>query len=188
MDLAAHRSTGAGALVGLLFLLLAGIAEARLPPVLANGYLPPGMHRTDFGAFSKRYGATDRRQTLLRDLRSALVGIRRAGFSRVYVGGSFVGPKPEPSDVDVLVPRQREVDWERLVRVARRAFPAQLHFYGARKIVTDALNKQITPAQRSAWQLRKPDFVEFFSQNRAGEQVGIVAIDLATVPTRWDVN
>lgn len=156
-------------------------------PVNADGSgHPGGPNRLTFSfgvahagpAFDARYGTTARRRALMDRLRGSLGDLRRAGWSRVYVGGSFVSGKRTPGDVDLLVPRQPGVDWAQLVRVARRERSHALHFYGAREIVTNALEKEITPAQRRAWTLRKPDFVQFFSQNRAGREVGMAVVDL----------
>ena len=172
------------ALVGLS---CAGDAWARLPtekglPALAaNGHLPPGMYLTSYTAFADQFGSTPERAALLARLRPTLRALQKTGVSRIYVGGSFVSDKAAPHDVDMLVPKQRGVDWEKLVGVARRVEKKNLHFYGARKIVTDVMKMQMTETQRNAWTLRKPDFVELFSQTRTGEQVGLAAIELSTV-------
>ena len=149
-----------------------------LPAFDRAGYLPAGMHGASFPDFAARYGGSSRRRKLVGRLEIALADLHAAGWSRVYIGGSFVSDKAKPGDVDILVPRQAGVEWTTLFSVAKRERAADLHFYGARKIVTNALTKQITPAQRAAWALRKPDFLQFFSQNRAGKQVGMVVVEL----------
>jgi len=177
-----RRSLGFVALLVALFPLQHAWAltlSEGLPAFDRAGFLPPGMHRTSFPDFAARYASTPRRRALVGRLEVTFADLAAAGWSRVYVGGSFVSDKAKPGDVDVLIPRQKGVACDKLVRVAKRERPNDLHFYGARKIVTNAFEKQITPAQKQAWQIRKPDFMQFFSQNRAGKQVGMVVVELA---------
>jgi hypothetical protein len=174
------------ALLALALLAREGAAAIRfshgMPPLAENGHLPPGMHVVRVDEVASTLGGTPRRRELLVRLDRALRALRNSGVARVYIGGSFASAKPDPGDVDMLVPRERGIDWDGVVRVAQRTERQGLHYYGARKIVTDIMRMSMTPAQRRAWSRHKPDFVEFFSQNRRGESIGMIAVDLSSLP------
>jgi hypothetical protein len=65
-----------------------------------RGYLPPGVYETDEAEFNLRFGFNSYRQQLLVGLKAALVSLKQSGRDRVYIGGSFINDKAEPSDID----------------------------------------------------------------------------------------
>jgi hypothetical protein len=80
---------------------LAAATTAGLPPLGANGNLPAGVHAASLGEFLTRFGGTERRDELLDQVGPALRSLHRAGIEHVVVGGSLVGAKPRPGDVDL---------------------------------------------------------------------------------------
>jgi hypothetical protein len=65
-----------------------------------RGYLPSGIYETNEAEFSRRFGFNSYREQLLVGLKAALVSLKQAGCDRVYIGGSFITDKAEPSDID----------------------------------------------------------------------------------------
>ena len=65
-----------------------------------TGKLPPGVHAANWGEIVERFGTTAKRSDLLEGLRAALGSLKAAGCRRVYLNGSFVTQKIQPSDFD----------------------------------------------------------------------------------------
>jgi hypothetical protein len=72
-----------------------------IPGFAADGNLPPGEHRADdWNEVVTRFGWNPRRAWLLSGLQAALVPLRTAGCTTVYLDGSFVTSKDQPGDYD----------------------------------------------------------------------------------------
>lgn len=65
-----------------------------------RGYLPPGIYETDEVEFNRQFGFNSYRKQLLAGFKAALVSLKQAGCERVYISGSFITDKAEPSDID----------------------------------------------------------------------------------------
>jgi membrane protease subunit (stomatin/prohibitin family) len=65
-----------------------------------DGLLPPGIHFCNWEEFVVRFGTTQHRLNLIAGLRTAMVQLRSAGCSTVYIDGSFVTHKLIPEDFD----------------------------------------------------------------------------------------
>jgi hypothetical protein len=86
----------------------------NLPPLLPNGYLPPGIHQATLDEIAAHFGsATPRRQVLAGRLQELLAPARATRkLRRVFLWGSFVTAKPFPGDLDVFLLMQTGFDQE----------------------------------------------------------------------------
>ena len=72
-----------------------------LPPLTAQGYLPPGVHSSTLDELLARFGQGSEQRIAQADSLRWLVPIcQRAGIARLIVNGSFVTSRREPNDVD----------------------------------------------------------------------------------------
>jgi hypothetical protein len=142
-------------------------------------YLPPGIHPAPWKDFEQHHGSTPRRRTLLQGLLTALVELRAAGCPQVYIGGSFITPKPEPNDVDCCFDYAHDLDWPRLAAAdllstanncaAQRArYGCEFHFANMDIRLFGPFQAPIT-------------FLEFYQRNADGERVGVVVIELGSL-------
>lgn len=67
-----------------------------------TGELLPGIYRLSFGEFKERFGGSRRRQRLLVGLEEVVTILASCGCRRLYVGGSMVTEKSNPSDFDAV--------------------------------------------------------------------------------------
>jgi hypothetical protein len=75
-----------------------------IPPLQDDGLLLPGLYLADINEIEERFGqSTPQRQMLFERLRMFVDMARHCGALRMFVNGSFVTAKPEPSDVDVVI-------------------------------------------------------------------------------------
>jgi hypothetical protein len=72
-----------------------------IPDFTREGLLPPGEYRATWREIYGRFAWNHRRRMLLEGLAKALVPLREAGFSRVFLDGSSVTDKDLPGDYDV---------------------------------------------------------------------------------------
>lgn len=72
-----------------------------IPPLGANGVLPPGEHEASMEEIEQAFGSsTDRRKVLMNGLKLAVENFQAAGVPRIYIDGSFTADKPDPNDID----------------------------------------------------------------------------------------
>ncbi len=79
-----------------------------IPPLQANGTLPPGEYHTTLSdLFAAFPSTTPKRQMLNQVLQDAVPTLEqlrlRAPDMIVYVDGSYVASEPDPSDLDLLI-------------------------------------------------------------------------------------
>ena len=75
-----------------------------IPPLDANGNLPPGIHPATLDEIEERYGKeTELRRVQMQSRRWLIEIARRAGVVKLAVNGSFVSDNPEPNDVDCVL-------------------------------------------------------------------------------------
>jgi hypothetical protein len=86
-----------------------------LPPLNANGFLPPGIHDTTLDEVRERFGTfqgSDRRGQLIVRLQQLIAALRLSKqFIAVIVDGSFVTAKPKPEDIDLVIVLHHDHDW-----------------------------------------------------------------------------
>ena len=152
--------------------LLGAPPETRLPAYTSAGDLPPGVHQSGWQEFSSRYGFTPRRQELMGNMETLLQELHKQGGERVYVGGSFVTTKPAPGDFDMTW----RVSGPQLGELSKKA-----------PILTDRmLQKETLGGQLMATYPNSPGdgIVGFLQKNRSGRPIGIVELDLSTLPSQ----
>lgn len=66
------------------------------------GELLPGIYRLSFSEFKERFGCSRRRERLLVGLEEVVTILTACGCRRLYVGGSMVTEKSNPSDFDAV--------------------------------------------------------------------------------------
>ena len=71
-----------------------------MPDFTTAGILPPGVFPTTWDEIDLRYGTNSRRRWLLQGLHLGLVALGAVGCTAVYLDGSFVTSKEDPSDYD----------------------------------------------------------------------------------------
>jgi hypothetical protein len=150
-----------------------------IPAVGAGGYLPAGIHPARWTEFERRYDVTPRRRTLIRGLQTALVEFWTAGCPRVYVGGSFLTPKPDPHDIDCCFDYAHDLDWSRLhaadLLSTANDCAAQRTRYGCEFHIANMAIALFGPFQAPI------TFLEFYQRNADGEPIGILALALGSL-------
>jgi hypothetical protein len=144
-----------------------------LPAFEATGRLPRGVHPATWPVFVERFGTSAGRREQLMKLEAALRLLRDAGCSRVFVGGSFVTAKSEPADVDVV--------WDLTGVDAGALDTIFFNFEDERAAQKHRFGGEFLPAQLVEGVTGR-SFLRFFQYTRDDEPVGIVAIDLETIP------
>ena len=78
-----------------------------IPPLDANGLLPPGIHDATLDELEEAFGgpgAGSRRRALMKSLRSYLAEVKQwRMMEELLIDGSFVTDKPDPDDIDLLL-------------------------------------------------------------------------------------
>lgn len=145
-----------------------------IPEFDANGNLPPGIHRAVWKEFSKRFGHSEHRETLLDGLATALHSLAAAGCRSVYINGSFVTKKLEPGDYDLC--------WSIDGVAPERLDSVLLDFSPAGRLAMKAKYRgDLFPAEVPEGASGKA-FLDFFqTDKRNGEPKGIVLLDLGGV-------
>ena len=142
-----------------------------IPTHLTDGRLPEGIHAATWAEVVHRFSFTARRRALLARILPALVHLRDAGCSRVWLTGSFVRTKPNPMDVDVV--------WD-----VTGVDPDALHemFMGPSglPLIKAVFGADLFPSHIVEGASNLP-FVEFFQMTRDGRPCGIVLLDLYTL-------
>lgn len=142
-----------------------------IPPLTAEGLLPPGIHHASWAELELRFGYNSTRRRLLDGLRRAAKSLALAGCKTIYVDGSFVTDKEEPGDYDGC--------WEEEGVDPYRLDPILLTFDHKRVAQKLKYGGEVFPASLSAED--SPPFrafLDFFQADRDGIAKGIIAIDL----------
>jgi hypothetical protein len=141
-----------------------------VPDFTRDGVLPPGIHDATWDEIETKLGFTPRRRRLLAGLRRVLTALYVAGCRRVYIDGSFVTNKPDPSDFDGC--------WEENGVDAGRLDPVLLDFDNKRERQKQKYGGEMFPAHFIADDSAAV-FIAFFQVHKeTGDPKGIVAIEL----------
>ncbi|MGB3412864.1 MAG: hypothetical protein WBA45_16920 [Microthrixaceae bacterium] len=139
-------------------------------PGLVDGRLPVGEWEASWSEVEAVFATTEWRRFLLGGCHRAVESLRGAGCRRVWIDGSFVTAKEHPGDIDACYD-PIGVDWSLLhpaLRDLSPGRPMQKVEFGCEffpNVVESGSGKF---------------FVEFFQQDRDGNNKGIVVIDLTT--------
>ena len=140
-----------------------------IPAFTSEGLLPEGLHEASWDEVQERFGFTMQRKRLSAGLRHALSDLALAGCKTVYLDGSFVMAKEQPSDFDACWDDDG-VDWDALDE-------ALLSFAQARAAQKAKYRGELFPMR---WQADPwgNSFLEFFQRDKAGTAKGMVRLDL----------
>ena len=133
-----------------------------LPEFNKKGYLPPGLHRSNFTEVRQRFGNTDKRQDLLRNLHNFVNVARKVGAIKLILDGSFVTDKKEPNDIDAIlvVPD----DFNTTTREAHILLESKIRF-----------NIHLFPVRKNDNEFLQ-QWIEFLGHDRNGEPRGLVEV------------
>lgn len=141
-----------------------------IPSFTEKGTLPEGIHQSTFEEVEQFFGWNERRKTLLWGLRAVLENLKQAGCKWVYLNGSFVTNKDEPSDFDVC--------WEPSVGMDfKKIDPVLLDFSNGRAAQKVKYGGEAFPATLKAT-VEGVIYRDFFQLAKGGGRKGIVVIHL----------
>ncbi|MBX3177958.1 MAG: hypothetical protein KF886_11390 [Candidatus Hydrogenedentes bacterium] len=146
-----------------------------VPDFDSRGNLPPGVHSATWTEFIERFGYTAHRRTLIDGIRSAILPLRAAGCSTIYINGSFVTDKAAPLDFDAAWATEG-VDLERLLALV----PVFFRFENKRAAQKAKFGGEFFPSTTTAGPAGRT-FLEFFQIDRGGRAKGIVRINLEDI-------
>lgn len=142
--------------------------ESQIPAFTATGFLPPGIHPASWDAFCARYGWNAKRIELLKGMHHAIRMLLENDVVDLYVGGSFVTTKDQPDDFDIayVLPYISSSS-------LRQKYPVLLWGPGQKMLFGGQLDADFDAPGES---------LKFFRHSRCGQDIGVVKLDLSTVP------
>jgi hypothetical protein len=133
--------------------------------------LPPGIHQSTLSELATAFAVNHKRRAQFRGLLEALTKLKYAGCKTVYIDGSYVTGKPEPSDFDTC--------WDPNGVDPHKLDPIFLDFSNNRHNQKLAFMGEFFPSTASADKAGRV-FIDFFQiEKYTGSKKGIVEIDLA---------
>ena len=146
-----------------------------IPPLRADGTLPPGVHVADnWDEVATQFGGGRWRRALLSKLRVGLENLQTAGCSFVLLDGSFVTDKVQPNDVDGCW------EWAPNVDLSTLDMAFLLGNHSDRTLLKVRYGMDFFIAGVIEAGSGKP-FSEFFQTDRSGHRRGIVRLDLSNL-------
>jgi hypothetical protein len=145
-----------------------------LPPFMAAGALPPGVHRASWDELAQRFGGSGRRDSLLQGLLEVALNLRQAGARVMWLGGSFVTNKEEPDDWDAVWDPSGS-DLTKIDPVLVDPIDLATGRYRQKAKYGGELLVGIETATGMPFQM-------FFQLDKDGDPKGIVRLDLRTLP------
>lgn len=146
-----------------------------IPPLDANGHLPPGVHDASLAEIRRRFGrfqGTERRVRLQAALEAFVAEARVSGLvSAVIVNGSFTTWEEEPGDIDIIILLRTDL------KLATDLRPDQYNVVSARRVRSRyPLDARVFPAGSAALE----PMVDFFAQVRGqpGARKGMIRVTL----------
>jgi hypothetical protein len=148
-----------------------------IPEFNAKDKLRAGEHEATWTEVVQRLGFSPKRKALLEGLLRVARELAARGAIVLFIDGSFVTRKRNPSDFDCCYELQG-LDFDSLPPVFRDlASPrtAQKNEYGGEFLPASAIARHIPPQPPEPYRT-------FFAHDKAGNPKGIVALDLRTLP------
>lgn len=144
-----------------------------VPPFENTGLLPAGMHDASWEEVVAAFGWNERRAWLLKGLRRALETLHVAGCQEVYLDGSFVTAKDDPSDFDAC--------WSVAGVDATKIDPVLFDFANKRLRQKMKYGGELFPASTVADSQTMQTYLDFFQTHKDdGSQKGIVRIQMGS--------
>ena len=142
-----------------------------IPKLNNNGELPEGEHLASLDEIEDVYGlANDCRKKLMAGLREAAINYSNAGVTRLWINGSFIADKKEPSDIDGCWEYNNNVHTDSLEKHCLFGGPKTKEIYGL-----DFYIANITELGSGL------PFPQFFQKNREGNSKGIIVVELGAM-------
>jgi hypothetical protein len=138
-----------------------------------TGYLPPGVHSTDWPSFLARFAWNAHRAWLCAGLYRALNNLRNAGCAVAIVDGSFVTAKEIPGDYDAA--------FDPAGVVGALLDPILLRHADGRLAMKAKYLGEVFPWGWPADTAGKI-YLDFFQSDRVGVAKGVVQLDLGALP------
>lgn len=152
--------------------------KRELLPFNSKGILKRGIHTITWEEFTKQYGYNAQRQKLLRGLLRGIRILQRVGCHAIYIGGSFVTKKQNPSDVDVVW-ESSDMSFERVRRVA----PIFFEMTPGSPEQKSRFSCEFYPSEGKEG-ISGLSFLEFFQRDWQEERRrGIIRIDITYIPS-----
>lgn len=147
-----------------------------IPNLTVRGELPPGVHSATLQEIEAVFGSRNVRRKILMDgLSEALTLLKKGDVSKVFIDGSFVSNKDDPSDVDGCWSssgaNEAKLDprfWD---------FTDESDFQSKRQSLRQDFGIDFFIAEIVEGGSGKP-FPEFFQTNREGLAKGILEVSL----------
>lgn len=142
----------------------------EIPTLQKNGELPPGEHKASLDEIEVIYGSSgEQRKKLMQGLRRAISNFEEAGVKTIWINGSFITSKKEPSDIDGCWEWHEAVNLKLLDPV-----------FVSTKGTADMKKKYGVDFFVSHWKeaTRGVPFPNFFQVNRDGDAKGIIILNL----------
>jgi hypothetical protein len=135
-----------------------------------TGDLPAGLHAARWGEITTRYAGGPRRANLTTQLGDALGIMHKAGVEQAVVGGSYVGAKVAPGDVDVAILARRDGTTPNVRQIQRSVSKVapDVHVYAGWQPVGNA---HVLPGARAG-----ENFLELFMHDRGGTARGALLV------------
>lgn len=139
-----------------------------IPALQPNGELPPGEHETTLDEIAAVYGCSNvRRQLLMQGLRDAASNFLFSGVKTLWVNGSFITNKDNPSDIDGCWEYMPSVNVDKLDPVFLGCREHMKALYGLDFFISNVLEAG-----------SGLPFPKFFQVNRDGKPKGILKLRL----------
>lgn len=153
------------------------VRAGGIPEFDDNGNLPPGVYHVSLAEIERRFTWNQRRRLLFGGLRRALASLARGGVRWVWIDGSFVTAKEEPSDVDGCWEPGPPEDEDKLDEVLLDIWPPRVAM--KRKYGVDFLVAGMRLRDKAA-QGRTVE--EFFQRDQRGNAKGILLVEIGGEP------
>jgi len=145
-------------------------------PFNSRGILKSGIYPLTWKAFCRLFVYNQKREELLRGLLRAISCLRQAGCRTIYIGGSFVSTKQNPSDIDVVWDSTK-TNWQYLKKIAPVFFemtsgsPKQKRLYKGEFYPSEGIES-----------ISGMSFFDFFQRDRQpGRRRGLVQLDITRI-------
>jgi hypothetical protein len=152
--------------------------KRELLPFNSKGILKRGIHSITWEEFTRQFGYNEQRQKLLRGLLRGIRILQRVGCHAIYIGGSFITRKHNPSDVDVIW-ESSDMSFERVRRVA----PIFFEMTPGSPEQKARFSSEFYPSEGKE-DISGLSFLEFFQCDwQERRRRGIVRIDITYIPS-----
>lgn len=140
-----------------------------IPEFNSDGLLPSGIHWASIDEIKNQMCFSVKRKKLVQGLEAALISLKSAGCSKVYIDGSFVTSKIEPNDIDAC--------WEIQNVDPTKLDPILLVFTNKRALQKAKYGCEFFPSNAVA-EPPNTTYLDFFQKTKDNAPKGIIGINL----------